>query len=111
MEMKELRNDRRVSSRTSQSRTVRIRPVEPNCPEEIRSTLDVSWGGLYFATSIGHYFAGMVVYLTLDFHGPDPMNRECRGTVIRVDNLKPGRWGIAIQLDKDISSKQNSIPL
>jgi hypothetical protein len=107
--MKEERRDRRASSRTGQSRTIRIRAAEAKYGEEIRPTLDVSWGGLYFATSIRHYFIGMVVFVTMDFHGPDPMNRESRGTVTRIDNLKPRRWGVAIQLDKDILAKQDPV--
>lgn len=100
--MKEPREDRRISSRINQSQTIRIRPAQPDVPEEIRTTLNVSWDGLYFATSLGHYFPGMVVYVTRDFQWNDPMNREEQGTVVRVDILKRGRWGIAIHVPRDV---------
>jgi len=99
--MKEPREDRRISSRINQSQTIRIRPAEPNYSEEIRTTLNVSWDGFYFATSIGHYFSGMIVFVTRDFRSNDPTNREEQGTVVRVDKLKEGRWGVAVHLARD----------
>jgi hypothetical protein len=85
-------------ARTSvnQSQTVRIRPVESQYAEEIRTTLNVSWEGLYFATSMGYYFSGMIVFVTRDYRSNDPANREEQGTVLRVDKLKKGRWGVAV---------------
>jgi len=100
--MKEPPEDRRVSSRVNQSRTVRIRPAQSQFAEEIRTTLNVSWDGFYFATSIGHYFPGMIVYVARDFLVNDRANREQQGVVVRVDQLKEGRWGIAVHLARDI---------
>ena len=94
--------DRRISSRIDQSRTVLIRPAESHYPEEIRTTLNVSWDGFYFATSIGHYFSGMIVYVTCDFQPNDRTHREEHGTVVRVDELKEGRWGVAIHLAREV---------
>ena len=99
--MKEPPKDRRNSSRINQSRTVRIRPAEAQYTDEIRTTLNVSWGGLYFATSIGHYYSGMIVYVTYDYRSNDQTNREAQGTVMRVDKLKKGRWGVAVQFARD----------
>jgi hypothetical protein len=96
-----LREDHRTSSLINQSQTIRIRPVESQFAEEIRPTLNVTWDGLYFATSIGHYFSGMNVYVARDLQSIDPANREKQGTVVRVDNLKEGRWGVAVHLDLD----------
>jgi hypothetical protein len=100
--MKGPSDDRRISLRINQSRTVRIRPVESRYPEEIRITLNVSWDGFYFATSISHYYSGMIVFVTRDFGSNDPAIREEQGTVVRVDKLKEGRWGVAVHLDRDI---------
>jgi hypothetical protein len=82
----------------NQSQTVSIRPIESQYAEEIRTTLNVTWDGLYFATSIGHYFSGMIVYVARDFQSSDPTNQEEQGTVVRVDKLNEGRWGVAIHL-------------
>ncbi|MBZ5660682.1 MAG: hypothetical protein LAO08_09765 [Acidobacteriia bacterium] len=94
--------DRRISARINQSQTVRIRPAESQYAEEIRTTLNVSWDGFYFATSLSHYVPGMMVLVTRDFPTNDPKNREEQGTIVRVDKLKEGRWGVAVFLSRDI---------
>jgi hypothetical protein len=99
--MKRPPEDRRISTRIIQSRTVRIRPAESKYPEEIRTTMNVSWDGFYFATSIEHYYSGMIVHVTRDFRTNGPANREKQGTVVRVDKLREGRWGIAVQMTRD----------
>lgn len=99
--------DRRISTRINQSQTVRVRPAETEYAEEIRTTLNVSWEGFYFATSVGHYFPGMTVYVTRDFHSNDPSNPEERGTVARVDKLKEGRWGVAVHVARDARKTRN----
>jgi hypothetical protein len=104
--MKELREDRRISLLINQSQTIRIRPVESKYAEEIRPTLNVTWDGLYFATSIGHYFSGMNVYVAQDFKSSGPANLEKQGTVVRVDNLKEGRWGVAVHLARDVGTNK-----
>jgi hypothetical protein len=86
----------------NQSQTVRIRPVDSQYSEEIRTTLNVSWEELYFATSIGCYFSGMLVNVTLDYRPNDPANREEQGTVLRVDKLKENRWGVAVHFSLNI---------
>jgi hypothetical protein len=105
--MKETPEDRRISQRTNRSYTFRIRPIESQYAEEIRTTLNVSWDGLYFATSLGHYFSGMTVYVTGNFRSNDPTNREEQGTVVRVDKLKEGRWGVAVHLGQTLEGKRS----
>jgi hypothetical protein len=101
LKMKGPPEDRRISSRIDQSRTVRIRPAESQYAEEVRTTLNVSLDGFYFATSIGHYFPGMIVHVTRDFQSNDSTTREEEGTVARVDKLREGRWGVAVHLGRD----------
>ena len=100
--MDEQPEDRRISSRTKQSETVYIRPADSKYAKEQCTTLDVSWDGLYFATSIGHYFPGMVVYITRDYRTNDPTRKEEQGRVMRVDKLREGRWGIAVRLPRPV---------
>jgi hypothetical protein len=104
--MKERREDRHISSLINQSQTIRIRPVESKYAEEVRPTLNVTWDGLYFATSIGHYFSGMNVYVARNFQSSGSANQGERGTVVRVDNLKVGRWGIAVELAQDVATNK-----
>jgi len=54
--------------------------------------------GFYFETSLGHYFAGMYVYVTRNFYPGDPMSREEAGDIVRVERLKTGKWGVAIRI-------------
>lgn len=103
--MKERLDDRRGSPRIPQSQKIRIRPAESQYAEEIRTTLNVSWDGFYFATSMGHYFPGMVVYVTRPFHSSDRAKREEQGSVVRVDKLKEGRWGVAVHVPNDVWRK------
>ena len=60
-------------------------------------TLNASLDGIYFATSMGHYALGMIIYVTRNFQLSNPSNREEQAEVARVDVLKSGRWGVAIQ--------------
>jgi hypothetical protein len=92
--------DRRRSSRIEQSQTIRIRPADPQYVEEIRTTLNVSWDGIYFATSVGHYFPGMVVYITRNHRTDDAIEREEEGGVLRVDKIRKARWGVAVRLNR-----------
>jgi len=103
--MKAPREDRRNSSLINQSQTVRIRPAEPQYAGEIRPTLNVTRDGLYFATSIGHYFSGMIVYVARDFQPATSANQESQGTVMRVDKLKEGRWGVDVHLASKLWAK------
>jgi hypothetical protein len=84
--------------RAKLSQPMRVRPHDPRCPEEICITLNVSRTGFYFETSLGHYFSGMDVYVTRNFHLGDPMNREELGDVVRVERLETRKWGVAIRV-------------
>jgi hypothetical protein len=75
--------NRRISSRINQSPTVRVRRAESQYAEEVRTTLNVSWDGFYFATSIGQYFSGMIVHVTGDFRSNNLSNGEEQGTLVR----------------------------
>ena len=88
--------DRRKWGRVKLSQGVRVRPMDERYPLEIATTINVSRRGLYFATSASHYFAGMELFVVRNFQRGDPMSREELGRVVRVDKLKNGKWGIAV---------------
>ena len=90
--------NRRRAPRAKVSQPVRVRPLDSNCRGEVCTTLNVSRTGLYFATSVGHYFAGMDVNVTRNFQPDDPTNREEPANVVRVDKLRSGKWGVAIRI-------------
>jgi len=88
----------RQTPRENLSEPVRIRPCDPQYPGEVCTTLNVSRSGLYFATSTGHYFPGMNVFVTLNFRSDDQMHREQTGDVVRLEKLEDGKWGVAIRI-------------
>jgi hypothetical protein len=90
--------NRRRESRVKLAQLVRIRPLDPICPAETCTTANVSPSGIYFATSLEHYCPGMNVYVTRNFRPDDPTNREDAGTVVRVEKLRNGKVGIAINI-------------
>jgi hypothetical protein len=90
--------ERRQTQRESRSEAFLICPCDPQYPEEVCTTLNVSRTGLYFATSTEHYFPGMNVIVTLDFCLDEPMGREYIGDVVRLERLEDGKWGVAIRI-------------
>ena len=74
------------------SHTIRVRPFDTTYPEEICNIADISEGGIYFRTSLGHYYQGMNVSLTRDFQ----LRQVAK--IDRVERLRHGRSGIAIRI-------------
>ncbi len=91
-------NERRQGNREDISEPVLVCPRDPECPEEICMTLNVSRNGLYFTTTSGHYFPGMNVIVTPNFRPEDSMQREYIGDVVRLERLGDGKWGVAIRI-------------
>jgi hypothetical protein len=90
--------ERRQTQRESRSEPVLICPCDPQYPDEVCTTLNVSRNGLYFATTTEHYFPGMNVIVTPDFRSDDTMHREYIGDVVRLERLEDGKWGVAIRI-------------
>ena len=88
----------RLTPRESLSEPVLVRPCDPQFPEEICTTLNVSRSGLYFETSTGHYSIGMNVIVTLNFGPEDPRHREQIGDIVRMERLGSNKWGVAIRI-------------
>ncbi len=90
--------ERRQVQRENLSEPVLICPCDSEYPEEVCTTLNVSRNGLYFMTTTEHYFPGMNVIVTLNFHSDDPMQQEYIGDVVRLERLEDGKWGVAIRI-------------
>lgn len=84
--------------RAKMAQPVRVRPFDSHYPEEMCVTQNVSRRGFYFETLLGHYFTGMYVYVTRNFHPGDFMSREETADVVRVEKLKSGKWGVAMRV-------------
>lgn len=94
--------ERRRAARVKLSQTIRIQPIGTQYPEEICKTSNVSRSGLYFETWSGHYFRGLSLFVTRNFRSGDFTNVQETGTVVRVDNLPRGNFGIAVHLGPTI---------
>jgi hypothetical protein len=90
--------EQRQAPRENLSEAVLICPCDPEFPEEVCTTLNVSRNGLYFATSSGHYFPGMNVIVTLNYRPDDPTQREYIGDIVRLERLEACKWGVAIRI-------------
>jgi hypothetical protein len=90
--------DKRRARRVKLRQPVHIRPFDQRCSPEVSTTINLSRDGIYFETSLGHYFAGMDIYLTRNFDPADPLSHEEIGEVVRVERLPNGKWGIAVRV-------------
>jgi hypothetical protein len=71
-----------------------VRPFDLHLPAEVCRTKNASRTGLYFESSVGHYYAGMKVFVTWNIQPEDTDAAE----VMRVRKLDDGRWGVAIHI-------------
>jgi hypothetical protein len=94
--------NRRRTPRAKLSLPFRIRFFDPNCPEEIGKTSDVSREGLYFETSargyLEQYFQNRKVGVIRNFQSWELMHLEETGQIMRVDDLPDGKLGVAIHI-------------
>ena len=90
--------DARRAARAKICQPIRIRPLNPSCLPETSTTVNVSRHGIYFKTSVAHYFAGMDIGVTRNFVPDDPLSREEVGEVVRVERLQNGEYGVAIRI-------------
>jgi hypothetical protein len=88
----------RLTPRETLSEPVLIRPCDPQYPEEVCTTANVSRSGVYFVTLTDHYFIGMNLVVALNFGPDDPIHREQIGDVVRIDRLGRDKWGIAVRI-------------
>jgi hypothetical protein len=88
----------RSSPRIAVAASIRVRPIDPQYTAEICTTRDISRAGLYFHTPIPHYYSGMEIGLTRDPDSVGLGNEEERGSVVRVDRLKGGMFGVAVRV-------------
>jgi hypothetical protein len=91
-------NERRQVQREDLSEPVLVCPCDPECHEEVCTTLNISRNGLYFTSTAGHYFPGMNVIVTPNFRPDDSTQQEYMGDVLRLERLEAGKWGVAVRI-------------
>jgi hypothetical protein len=89
--------ERRREPRAQIARPVYVETTGPYNDrfEELRTTRDLSRWGFYFVTEKGWYRPGMSVHAIPAFGF---INCEYDGEVVRVEQLSPGEFGVAIRL-------------
>jgi hypothetical protein len=87
--------ERRRARRSRIPKAVRICPADMKFSEEVRSTLNESRDGIYFATWSKHYHVGMPLVVTFLDDSPHTSCSDYRAEVLRVDSLGGSRLGIA----------------
>jgi len=100
--------NRRRNPRARISLPIRVRSADfaDDRVDEVRATINVSRGGLYFSSQRSSYHRGMKVLLTIPFRNfVGDAGPEERGEVVRVDHFKDGRAGVAVRLLKSTESK------
>jgi hypothetical protein len=94
--------DRRRALRSKLSQHVQLLPFDSQLSAETTSTRNLSRRGFYFETTLGHYSVGMYVRVTLNFSASDPVSRQEVAHVVRVEELRSGKFGVAICVLPDI---------
>ena len=91
-------SERRNRLRIRFSRPVRVgSEAKYGRVEEVRTTVNVSRDGLYFTTSLEHYYVGMWLMVTFPYAPADPIKKEQIGKVVRLERLADGRVGVAVE--------------
>jgi hypothetical protein len=103
-----LDENRRRNPRARISLPIRVRAADvvDDQVDEVQATINVSRGGLYFSSRRSSYQRGQRLLLTIPFRdfvtdaGPEEL-----GEVVRVEQFKDGRAGVAVRLLKSTESK------
>ena len=97
--------ERRSSRRCKITQLMRIRPSDPERTafDDIRGTLSVSRGGVYFHSSEPEYEIGMRLFVTMPYSKePAAMAREYLAEVVRRDPLPNGLFGVGFKILMEI---------
>ena len=103
-------SERRGSRRCKITQLMRIRPSDPERDhfEDLRGTMSVSRGGVYFQTSQAGYEIGMRLFVTMPYsNNPAAMNREYLAEVVRKDALSNSMTGIGFKILMEMGLQRN----
>lgn len=101
------RPERRATRRCKITQMLLARPSDPDLAhfKDLRPTLSVSRGGVYFESALPRYEPGMRLFVTMPYsNDPAAINREYLAEVVRVEERPEGRRGIGLKLLMEIGS-------
>ncbi|MGB0036701.1 MAG: hypothetical protein WBP79_14615 [Candidatus Acidiferrales bacterium] len=93
------RKDARRRKRIVVTLPVHVRPFDSRFAEieDVGHVLDFTRDGLYFATSMPHYFMGMRLIVTFPFGDKVSAHRRFLGTIVRLEDRTNGFRGVAVR--------------
>lgn len=103
-------NERRGSRRCKITQLMRIRPSNPQRDhfEDLRGTVSVSRGGVYFHTNELGYEVGMRLFVTMPYsHDATSLNREFLAEVVRKDPMPTGMFGVGFKFLMEMGLQEN----
>ena len=93
--------ERRGARRCKITQLMRIRPSDPQKDhfEDLRGSMSVSRGGVYFQTSEKCYEIGLRLFVTMPYSKePSAISREYLAEVVRMDPRSNGLTGVGIKI-------------
>jgi hypothetical protein len=92
--------DARTRKRLKVSLPVHVRPFDARFAdiEDVGQVVDFTRDGLYFKTSMPHYFVGMRLIVTFPFGEKVSAHRKFLASVVRLEQLENDSRGIAVRL-------------
>jgi hypothetical protein len=92
--------DARTRKRLKVSLPVHVRPFDARFAEieDVGQVVDFTRDGLYFRTSMPHYFVGMRLIVTFPFGEKVSAHRKFLASVVRLEQLEKDCLGIAVRL-------------
>jgi len=103
--------ERRGARRCRITQLMRIRPSDPEKDhfEDLRGSMSVSRGGVYFQTSEKCYEIGLRLFVLMPYFGvPASTRRECLAEVVRMDPRPNGLTGVGIKILMEMGIQQHS---
>jgi hypothetical protein len=91
--------DLRTRKRLKVSLPLHVRPFDARYMEieDIGQVVDFTRDGLYFTTSMPHYFVSMRLIVTFPFGKKVSAHRKFLATVVRLEHLENENRGIAVR--------------
>jgi hypothetical protein len=91
--------DARTRKRLKVCLPVHVRPFDARFAEieDVGQVVDFTRDGLYFKTSMPHYFVGMRLIVTFPFGEKVSAHRKFLASVVRLEHLKNDSRGIAVR--------------
>lgn len=92
--------DARRRQRLQISLPVHLRPFDARFAdlEDVGQVMDFTRDGLFFLTSMPHYYVGMRLIVTFPYGDKVSAHRRMLATVVRLDHLEGGVRGVAVRV-------------